>query len=731
MAFYIYYTGTAPTNPSGTSVVYPLSYDETANTLSLIQPYDYANDLGLVNHVHITSPAYPPGSILTGYEVKFKANYTNTITTPDLAFNDTEGPIQITKCGQVSLAAGDYTTTGVADVIFNRTYWELQNPVSGCGSGGTYSLPIATTSTLGGVKPDGTSCTVNGTTGVLTCIGTGGGGDLLSNKVVYASKGNSSLGLSACAVNSSLISGGGTDDTSCLQTILDTLYTNYGGGTLVQDGASLISGTLQTSSHPSCLQIHSNETIVGVGGASGYYLADSSNCTMIANNVQGNPAASFEINMDLENLTLNGNSSNQSQYEQGLNTNGWIMGVWFGGFKNVTAKNITFHNIKTFSLTVSNGNGFTVSNETVIQDVPASYQDTLHMWGPLATGYVENIFSNGGDDVLAFNTDEGVAIYNGDEPDHNYANGSGWGSSRNRYPNSGGNIYNVFVEATSFNNSGRGVRFIGGSTFGGTSLITNIVIRDTVGNITTDNMHNDNCTITNLTIDGWHVFIRNTLNLINATGVFLHNIDPAAPIILDSIEVVNNNSFLSSYIFNTTDTSDSPNVASFLASNVSANSTLGVGPSVWIGRSASTNNLASMNFNYKGSGNSDNSIQFGIYGTAPSMLVYKNAVAIGSSARPQANGLTVGGAISNGVSTATNSDNHGQITLVAGTGSYTFTQGPGSGGAWTTSPVCLIQDDTTLANIGTSTKTVSATTLTITGSVGTTDTYSYICWPGN
>jgi hypothetical protein len=93
--------------------------------------------------------------------------------------------------------------------------------------------------------------------------------------------------------------------------------------------------------------------------------------------------------------------------------------------------------------------------------------------------------------------------------------------------------------------------------------------------------------------------------------------------------------------------------------------------------------------------------------------------------------LTVAGAISNGVTTATNSDNRGHITLVAGTGSYTFTQGPGVAGIWTTAPVCLIQDDTTLANLATSTKTVTNTALTITGSVGTTDVYSYICWPGN
>jgi hypothetical protein len=93
--------------------------------------------------------------------------------------------------------------------------------------------------------------------------------------------------------------------------------------------------------------------------------------------------------------------------------------------------------------------------------------------------------------------------------------------------------------------------------------------------------------------------------------------------------------------------------------------------------------------------------------------------------------LMVSGAVSNGIATSTNTDNRGHITLSSGTGSYTFKQGPGASGIWTTAPVCIIQDDTTMANISTSTKTVTTSTLTITGSVGKTDTYSYICWPGN
>ena len=62
------------------------------------------------------------------------------------------------------------------------------------GTGGSYTLPIATTSTLGGVKPDGTNCVVNGTTGVLTCAGTGGGGSPIPAGATIALAGNSALG---------------------------------------------------------------------------------------------------------------------------------------------------------------------------------------------------------------------------------------------------------------------------------------------------------------------------------------------------------------------------------------------------------------------------------------------------------------------------------------------------------------------------------------------------------
>jgi hypothetical protein len=87
-------------------------------------------------------------------------------------------------------------------------------------------------------------------------------------------------------------------------------------------------------------------------------------------------------------------------------------------------------------------------------------------------------------------------------------------------------------------------------------------------------------------------------------------------------------------------------------------------------------------------------------------------------------------AVYTGTTTATNQDNRGKLTLVAGTKSYTFTQGNGTAGIWTTAPVCQVQDQT-FANQATTVLTVSTSTLTIANAVGTTDTYTYLCWPGN
>jgi hypothetical protein len=88
--------------------------------------------------------------------------------------------------------------------------------------------------------------------------------------------------------------------------------------------------------------------------------------------------------------------------------------------------------------------------------------------------------------------------------------------------------------------------------------------------------------------------------------------------------------------------------------------------------------------------------------------------------------LTVHGAVSNGVATTTNTDNRGTITLAAGAGSYTFTQGAGTSGVWTTPPTCVFFDVTNSTHQVTPTVTVS--TITLAGTL--TDVINYICWGG-
>jgi hypothetical protein len=259
---------------------------------------------------------------------------------------------------------------------------------------------------------------------------------------------------------------------------------------------ALIDASLQTATHPSCLQLHSNETIQGIGGGAGLFLAASSNCIMISNAVTGNPAATFETNMALYDLTLNENNSNQSQFEQGLNTNGWLEGIWFGGFNNLLLRNINMHNSSRFAFVVSNFTGLVYSNVRNLQDstsVPNT--DALHIWGPANWIDGDGLRSNGTDDTIALNTDEGVCIFNQCAAVIGiFNNGSGWGSTVNRFPQSGGNISNATFNNNFFDSAFDGVRFYGTPTTGGTTVLSNITISNSYGTITNHVMNNSGVT---------------------------------------------------------------------------------------------------------------------------------------------------------------------------------------------------------------------------------------------
>jgi hypothetical protein len=338
---------------------------------------------------------------------------------------------------------------------------------------------------------------------------------VLHKDVIYASKWG-------CALNSDINAGGGTDDSACLQSAMNALISS-GGGTLVIDGFALISNANVAGAQTTALQTASNLTIDASAG--GLFLADHSNCPMLGNMVTGNPNATFETGIKVIGGVWNGNSANQDKYENADPTREWVYGFWFGGFNGLTLENVTIRNAKTFSLVLSNGKNFVVRNaistwdDALATNTHQGYnRDGIHMFGTLSNGQIYNYSSNGDDDVLAFNTDEGV--------DDHANKPSRW--MINRMPWSGGEISNIYVDGINFNGSSNGVRWIGYSIPGGIAAVDNITLRNIGGTIVQTPMQNSGITSAGpITIDGWHVKgPYNSIDVPASTNLMLRNILP-------------------------------------------------------------------------------------------------------------------------------------------------------------------------------------------------------------
>jgi hypothetical protein len=250
------------------------------------------------------------------------------------------------------------------------------------------------------------------------------------------------------------------------------------GGKLVFDHYYLIdatnvgtTNTVDGNYQTNALQTHSNVTIDATNG--GVFLAASSNVAMLGNAITGNPAATLQTNMAVIGGIWNANLANQSRYEQGSTSNGWVFGMFFGGFNGLNISNVTILNATTFCGVLSNGSNAVLTNDTcqwstvnVIQN-----NDGWHFWGPL-NNVVEKNFNdvNGDDDTLPINTDEGCV-------DH-AASLSSWQISR--YPWSGGAISNLTIDGV-VSNSTAGIRWWAGAPTSGCVA--------TVSNITVNNYH--------------------------------------------------------------------------------------------------------------------------------------------------------------------------------------------------------------------------------------------------
>jgi fibronectin-binding autotransporter adhesin len=123
--------GAAPvTTAASTTTTQALFATATAPAFRAISindwgPSDYAAGAGSVNV--ITATLTPTPALYTGLTVYILPNLANTTTTPTLNLN-TLGAKTITKFGHVALAASDLTTTAIAELIYDGTDYQLQNP---------------------------------------------------------------------------------------------------------------------------------------------------------------------------------------------------------------------------------------------------------------------------------------------------------------------------------------------------------------------------------------------------------------------------------------------------------------------------------------------------------------------------------------------------------------------------------------------------------------------------
>ena len=222
----------------------------------------------------------------------------------------------------------------------------------------------------------------------------------MRTKIIYASD--------HAVLDSNVYTGGGTDDTVALQTILDKAL-EFGGVHLIMDGAALITG----------LRLHSNTTIECLNKDCGFFLKDNSNCAVVENNDID------YVTIQNKNITLLGGTYNHNFRGQlhhvkspddkhifggqkNENQIVWVIAMQFIGIENLLMRDITIRNQRTFTMLASNFKYVTIEN--VIIDLPdkayGENQDGLHFWGPGQFLTIKNISGDAGDDFIALAPDE-------------------------------------------------------------------------------------------------------------------------------------------------------------------------------------------------------------------------------------------------------------------------------------------------------------------------------------
>lgn len=206
-------------------------------------------------------------------------------------------------------------------------------------------------------------------------------------------------------LDSDVYTGGGTDETELLQSLLDKA-TEWGQLRFVMDGAALVSG----------LKVHSNTTIECMNKGCGFYLKDGSNCAIVTNY-----NASYD-EIKTRNITLIGGTYNHNCLHQEhhinyveenddgveVNASTWTIAIEFYGIENLNVRDLTVRDQRTFAFTIGNFRHVNVENTYIelMNEIPEGNQDGFHFWGPGQFLTMRNIGGKTEDDFMNIGPDE-------------------------------------------------------------------------------------------------------------------------------------------------------------------------------------------------------------------------------------------------------------------------------------------------------------------------------------
>ena len=212
-----------------------------------------------------------------------------------------------------------------------------------------------------------------------------------------------------CALDSSVHTGGGTDDTEILQNILDKAV-EWGRLRLIMDGAALVRG----------LRVYSDTTIECLDADCGFYLADGSDDALITNAHLHDD----ENNISDRNISLIGGTYNHNCRGQKMDFDDRdafppcppyrrcskkIVALRFFGVENFRIENIVIQDQKRYAMLMGNFRNVFIDGVSIPLEhlIPDTNQDGLHFHGPGKNLSIKNVRGRGGDDLIALNSDEG------------------------------------------------------------------------------------------------------------------------------------------------------------------------------------------------------------------------------------------------------------------------------------------------------------------------------------